>query len=82
MCLDSLSGYQVWFPTLATDKLGIIILYARHFIREKMANIATLTSKRGGNRGSVTKLINKLSDIIADATMERDRKIHELNKKR
>ena len=46
-----------------------------------MANVASLTSKRGGNRGSVTNLINKLSDIIADATMERDRKIHELNKK-
>ena len=47
-----------------------------------MTNVASLTSKRGGNRGAVTKLITKLSDIIADATMERDRKIHELNKKR
>ena len=46
-----------------------------------MANVASLTSKRGGNRGAVTKLITKLSDIIADVTMERDRKIHELNKK-
>jgi hypothetical protein len=46
-----------------------------------MANVASLTSKHGGNRGAVTKIITKLSDIIADATMERDRKIHELNKK-
>ena len=46
-----------------------------------MANVTSLTSKRGGNRGQVTKLITKLSDIIADATMDRDRKIHELNKR-
>ena len=38
-------------------------------------------SKRDGNRGAVTQLITKLSNIIADATMDRDRKIHELNKK-
>ncbi|EFX80206.1 hypothetical protein DAPPUDRAFT_244003 [Daphnia pulex] len=46
-----------------------------------MASVATLTSKRGGNRGAVTRLIAKLSDIINDAAMDRDRKIHELNKK-
>ncbi|XP_045023635.1 uncharacterized protein LOC123468017 [Daphnia magna] len=46
-----------------------------------MASVATLTSKRGGNRGAVTRLITKLSDIITDATMHRDRKIYELNKK-
>ncbi|EFX73450.1 hypothetical protein DAPPUDRAFT_253081 [Daphnia pulex] len=46
-----------------------------------MASVATLTSKRGGNRGAVTRLIAKISDIIADAAMDRDRKIYELNKK-
>ncbi len=46
-----------------------------------MSNVASLTSKRGGNRGAVTRLINKISDIIADAAMDRDRKIYELNKK-
>ncbi|XP_046438873.1 uncharacterized protein LOC124190290 [Daphnia pulex] len=46
-----------------------------------MANVATLTSKRGGNRDAVTRLIAKISDIIADAAMDRDRKIYELNKK-
>ncbi|EFX75646.1 hypothetical protein DAPPUDRAFT_323133 [Daphnia pulex] len=46
-----------------------------------MASVASLTSKRGGNRGAITRLIAKISDIIADASMDRDRKIHELNKK-
>jgi hypothetical protein len=46
-----------------------------------MANVATLTSKRGGNRGAVTRLIAKISDIIVDAAMDRDRKIYEFNKK-
>jgi hypothetical protein len=46
-----------------------------------MASVATLTSKRGGNRGVVTRLIAKISDIITDAAMDRDRKIYELNKK-
>ncbi|EFX73940.1 hypothetical protein DAPPUDRAFT_252532 [Daphnia pulex] len=46
-----------------------------------MANVASLTSKRGGNRGSVTRFIAKISDIIANVAMDRDRKIRELNKK-
>ncbi|KAI9552577.1 hypothetical protein GHT06_020438 [Daphnia sinensis] len=46
-----------------------------------MANVASLTSKRGGHRGAVTRLITKISDIVADAAMDRDRKIHELNNK-
>ena len=44
-------------------------------------NLASLKSKRVGNRGAVTRLINKITDIIADAGMDRDRKIYELNKK-
>ncbi|EFX67275.1 hypothetical protein DAPPUDRAFT_331232 [Daphnia pulex] len=46
-----------------------------------MASVASLTSKRGGNRGTVTRLITKISGIITDAAMDRDRKIYELNKK-
>ncbi|XP_045036719.1 uncharacterized protein LOC116934648 [Daphnia magna] len=46
-----------------------------------MANVASLTSERGGHRGTVTRLIAKISDIVTDAGMDRDRKIHVLNKK-
>ncbi len=43
--------------------------------------MASLISKRCGNRGAVTRLVAKISDIIPDAAMDRDRKIHELNNK-
>jgi acetolactate synthase small subunit len=46
-----------------------------------MANVASLTSRRGGNHVAVARLIAKISDIVNDAAMDRDRKIHELNKK-
>lgn len=46
-----------------------------------MANVTYITSKSGSNRGAVTRLIANISDIIADAAMDRDRKIYELNKK-
>ncbi|EFX75852.1 hypothetical protein DAPPUDRAFT_322943 [Daphnia pulex] len=46
-----------------------------------MGNVACLTSKRGGNPGAVIRLITKISDIIADVAMDRDRKIYELSKK-
>ena len=46
-----------------------------------MASWASLKSKRVGNRGAITRLINKITDIIAGAAMDRDPKIYKLNKK-
>lgn len=46
-----------------------------------MATLGTLISRRGGNRGVVTRLLGKLNAIMTDQTLDRDRKIHELNKK-
>ncbi|KZR96753.1 Uncharacterized protein APZ42_008724, partial [Daphnia magna] len=42
---------------------------------------ARLTASRGGNRAAATRLINKITDIIADATQTRAQKIHELQNK-
>ncbi|KAI9558403.1 hypothetical protein GHT06_015183 [Daphnia sinensis] len=46
-----------------------------------MATLGSLISKRGGNRGVVTRLLRRINNIMSDQAMERDRKIHELNKK-
>lgn len=43
--------------------------------------LKTLTQKRGGNRGTVTKLLTKLQSIVDDTTLDRDLKIYELEKK-
>ena len=43
--------------------------------------LQTLTQKRGGNRGVVTKRLAKLQDIVDDTTLDRDLKIYELDKK-
>ncbi len=42
---------------------------------------ARLTASRGGNRAAATRLVNKINDIIADATTTRLQKIHELQNK-
>ncbi len=46
-----------------------------------MADPARLTASRGGNRAAATRLVNKINDIIADATTTRPQKIHELQNK-
>ncbi|EFX62039.1 hypothetical protein DAPPUDRAFT_337575, partial [Daphnia pulex] len=43
--------------------------------------LQTLTARRGGNRGAVTKLLTKLQGIVDDITLDRDLKIYELDKK-
>lgn len=40
-----------------------------------------LTHKRAGNRSSITKLLNKIKGIVEDNSIDRDLKIHELDKK-
>jgi hypothetical protein len=40
--------------------------------------LKTLTQMRGGNRGTVTKLLTKLQSIVDDTTLDRDLKIYEL----
>jgi polyhydroxyalkanoate synthesis regulator phasin len=39
------------------------------------------TRSRGGNRAAATRLVNKINDIITDATTTRFQKIHELQNK-
>ncbi|XP_057378535.1 uncharacterized protein LOC130700500 [Daphnia carinata] len=46
-----------------------------------MASINSLVSRRAGNRGAVTRLLPKIQAIIDDRLMEKERKIHELNRK-
>lgn len=46
-----------------------------------MADIARLNAQRGGNRAAATRAINKITDILADATQSRLQKIHELTRK-
>ncbi|XP_057379667.1 uncharacterized protein LOC130701905 [Daphnia carinata] len=46
-----------------------------------MASLNALGSKRAGNRGAVTRLIPKIQSIIDDQTMDKDQKVHELEKK-
>lgn len=46
-----------------------------------MATLGSLISRRGGNRGVVTRLLGKINAITTDQTLDRARKIHELNKK-
>jgi len=46
-----------------------------------MADPARLTASRGGNRAAATRLVNKITDIIADGTTARAQKIHELQNK-
>ncbi|KZS03386.1 Uncharacterized protein APZ42_033848 [Daphnia magna] len=41
----------------------------------------TLIRKRAGNRGAVTRLLPKIQQIIDDATLARDNKFYELEKK-
>jgi len=46
-----------------------------------MTDLTRLTALRRGNRGAATRLVNKISDIIADAATSRAQKIHELTRK-
>ncbi len=46
-----------------------------------MADRPRLVAQRGGSRGAATRLITRMQQIHADATIERPRKIHDLRQK-
>ncbi|EFX70010.1 hypothetical protein DAPPUDRAFT_113063 [Daphnia pulex] len=46
-----------------------------------MADPARLTASRGGNRAAAIRLINRITNIVADGATTRAQKIHELQKK-
>jgi hypothetical protein len=61
--------------------------FTRHFLdyfansKSQLPDTARLNGLRGGNRSVATRLINRITNILADATHSRTKKIHELHSK-